>query len=265
MGTQGGIGAAIDPSCYGPARYGLRALVTRPRAEAAALAGALSARGIAALLEPLLDIHFRDSETLPDLTSVQAVLCTSTNGVRAFARLSTERDLPLLAVGEATAARARSEGFSKVHSAGGAVGDLVELVNRCLRPEAGRLLHVAGSLVAGDLSGDLQARGFVVDRAVLYEAQPVAALSDATAGKLAAGIVDFALFFSPRTAAIFARLADQAGIAEATRHVTAISISAAADAALDTLRFRARLVAARPDQPALLAVLDRLIEERRRA
>jgi uroporphyrinogen-III synthase len=134
-----------------------------------------------------------------------------------------------------------------------------------LRPEAGRLLHVAGSVVAGDLCGELRAHGFAVDRAVLYGARPAVALTAATVRALAAGIVDFALFFSPRTAAVFARLAEQADIAEAMRHVTAISISAAADAALDPLRFRARLTAGRPDQPALLAALDRLIEERRRA
>ena len=173
--------------------------------------------------------------------------------------------MPLFAVGEATAARAQAEGFSDVHSAGGAVGDLVALVSECLRPDAGRLLHVAGSLVAGDLSGELRARGFTVDRAVLYEARPVAALSAATVRALAAGLVDFALFFSPRTAAIFARLADQAGLADAMRGITAVSISAAADAALGPLRFRARLIANRPDQPALLAVLDRLVQERRRA
>jgi uroporphyrinogen-III synthase len=260
MGTQSGMGAAIDPS-----RLGMRALVTRPRVEAAELSEALTARGIAALLEPLLDIHYRDLGGPPDLAGVQAVLCTSANGVRAFARLSQERTLPLFAVGEATAARARAEGFCDVHGAGGAVGDLVDLVSTHLRPDAGRMLHVAGSLVAGDLCGDLRARGFWVDRAVLYEARPVSALTAATVRSLSAGLIDFVLFFSPRTAAIFARLADQAGIAEATRHITAISISAAADAALGKLRFRARHIAGRPDQPALLAMLDRLVEERRRA
>jgi len=260
MDTQRGMGAASDPS-----RHGMRALVTRPRAEAASLAEALASRGIAALLEPLLEIIYRDLGHPLDLTRVQALLCTSANGVRAFARLSKERDLPLFAVGEATAARARGEGFSDVHGAGGAVGDLVALVSGRLRPEVGRLLHAAGSLVAGDLTGALRARGFRVDRAVLYEARPVTALSAATVRALAAGIVDFALFFSPRTAAIFARLADQAGLADAMRCITAISISAAADAALDPLRFRARLIAERPDQPALLAVLDRLVQERRRA
>jgi uroporphyrinogen-III synthase len=260
MGSQSGTGATIDPS-----RLGMRALVTRPRTEAAELAQALADRGIAALLEPLLDIRYRDFGDPPDFAGIQAVLCTSANGVRALARLSQERTLPLFAVGEATAARARAEGFCDVHSAGGAVDDLVSLVSTHMRPDAGRLLHVASSLVAGDLCGELRARGFSVDRAVLYEARPVSALTAATVRGLAAGMVDFALFFSPRTAAIFARLADQAGLAAATRHVTAISISAAADAALGKLRFRARHISGRPDQPALLAMLDRLVEERRRA
>src|SRR6476646_3027086 len=94
-----------------PSRLGRRALVTRPRAEAMALAEALAMRGIATVIEPLLDIHYRD-EPAPDLAGVQAVLCTSANGVRAWARLSGERDIALFAVGEATAARARAAGFS---------------------------------------------------------------------------------------------------------------------------------------------------------
>jgi uroporphyrinogen-III synthase len=260
METQSGTGAAADPS-----RPGMRALVTRPREEAALLAEALAARGIAAIIEPLLDIRYCDPGSPPELDGVQAVLCTSANGVRALARLTPERAVPLFAVGDATAARARAEGFADVHSAGGAAGELVELASRYLRPGAGRLLHVAGSTVAGDLAGALRGRGFAVGRLVLYEARPVGALSTATVRALAAGTVDVALFFSPRTAAIFVRLAAQAGIADALRHVAAISISAAADAALDPLRFRERLVAERPDQPALLAALDRFVGERHRA
>ncbi|HVB15404.1 MAG TPA: uroporphyrinogen-III synthase, partial [Stellaceae bacterium] len=97
------------------------------------------------------------------------------------------------------------------------------------------------------------------------EADPIAGLSVATAQGLREGSVDFALFFSPRTAAIFRDLAERAGLADALASVIALSISAAADAALATLGFRERHVAARPDQPSLLAALDRLIAERRRA
>lgn len=251
-------------SSVNPTRHGLRALVTRPREEAAGLAEALAKRGIEALVEPLLDIHYR-SAGAPDLAEAQAVLCTSANGVRALARLCGERAVPLFAVGDATAARARAEGFLQVESAGGDAADLARLVRDRLCPGKGHLLHVAGSDVAGDLAGKLRQAGFAVERAVLYEAQPVAALSAACGRALAAGIVDFALFFSPRTAAIFARLATAAGLVAALRFVTAVSISAAADMALAPLLWRERHIAERPDQASLLAVLDRLIAERRRA
>src|SRR5712692_1972529 len=123
---------------FDPARHGLRALVTRPRAEAQSLAEALAARGIAAIIEPLLEIHYR-SEPAPDLAGIQAILCTSANGVRALARLTDERALPLFAVGEASAARAHDDGFARVESAGGSLADLVRLVRERLRPNEGRL------------------------------------------------------------------------------------------------------------------------------
>ncbi|HEV2334319.1 MAG TPA: uroporphyrinogen-III synthase [Stellaceae bacterium] len=238
--------------------------MTRPRAEAESLAEALAARGIEALIEPVLEIHYR-SEPVPDLAGVQAILCTSANGVRALARVTGERSLPLFTVGEASAARARDEGFARVESAGGSSADLALLARERLRPDAGRLLHVAGSDVAGDLAGALRADGFAVDRAVLYEARPVARLGAASERALGEGNVDFALFFSPRTALIFVGLAERAGVAAAMRVVTAISISAAADAALGALRWRARQIAERPDQPGLLAALDRVLAGRRRA
>src|SRR5205085_9037191 len=131
-------------------RFGLRALVTRPRAEAAGLADALASRGIEAILEPMLDIHYRDGPA-PDLAGIQAILCTSANGVRALARLSSERERPLFAVGESTAGRAQAEGFLRVESASGNVADLARLVRDRLPAEAGRLLPVAGTEAAGDL------------------------------------------------------------------------------------------------------------------
>ena len=263
LGDEGRMGASPGTSAASePARHGLRALVTRPRADAADLAEALARRGIAAVVEPLLDISYR-REPVPDLAGVQAVLCTSTNGVRALARLSPERRLPLLAVGDASAARARAEGVGDVAGAGGNVDDLVRLAAERLRPEGGRLLHVAGSVVAGDLVGALRERGFAVERTVLYEARPAQALSAPTARALAAGTIDFALFFSPRTAAIFGRLVRQEDLAEAMRFLTTVSISAAADAALESLPFRDRHIAERPDQPHLLAALDGLLAHRR--
>jgi uroporphyrinogen-III synthase len=237
------------------------ALVTRPREEAESLAAALAARGVVAVIEPMMEVHYR-ANPAPDLAGVQALLCTSANGARALARIIGERDLPLFAVGDATAARARAEGFTDVASAGGSIADLVRLAVMRLRPQDGRLLHIAGEIVAGDLAGALRARGFTIERSVLYHARPVAALSRSAVHALRSGMIDFALFFSPRTAAIFLRLADSAGVAGSCRTITALSISAAIDDVLSALSWRDRQVAEKPSQPALLDRLDRVLGER---
>ncbi len=231
----------------------LRALVTRPRHEAATLAALLAERGIDTIIEPMIEIVDHDAPLL-DLAGVGAILCTSANGVRALARASAERGVPLFAVGDATARAARSAGFDAVESAGGDVEDLALLVAARLRPAEGRLLHVAGSEIAGDLAGRLRTAGFLVDRAVLYEVRAATALSPDTTDLIDRGAIDLALFFSPRSATTFARLA--APVAAGLGKATAISISRAADAALDGLPFRERLIAAAPTQAALLARLD---------
>jgi uroporphyrinogen-III synthase len=225
------------------------------------LAAALAGRGVDAVIEPMMEVHFRAS-VVPDLAEVQAILCTSANGVRALARVTGERDRLLLAVGDATASRARVEGFTNVASAGGDIADLVRLAVTHLRPQGGRLLHVAGEVVAGDLAGALRAQGFSTERIVLYDARPVAALSKSTIRALCSGKIDFAVFFSPRTAAIFVKLANGAGLAACCRTITAVSISAAADAALATLSWRDRHVAAKPSQAAVLDQLDRVLGAR---
>jgi uroporphyrinogen-III synthase len=241
----------------------MRALVTRPDDAAQSLAAALARRGIGAIIAPVVEIHYRDMVTL-DLADVQGVLCTSANGVGALARISRERRLPLFAVGEATAARARAEGFSAVAPADGNVDGLARLAAARLRPQDGRLVHAAGSEVAGDLAAALRRQGFDIVREILYEARPVAALDPAAVRALRGGRVDFALFFSPRTGAIFARLATAAAVAECCRSIAALSISTAADAELACLPWRERRVAGRPTEAAMLDALDQGLADRRR-
>src|SRR5262249_19755175 len=133
-----------------------------------------------------------------------------------------------------------------------------------LRPQNGGLLHVAGDVVTGDLVGALRAHGFVIERSVLYEARPIGSLSASTACALRSETIDLALFFSPRTAAIFVRLANIASVMPYCRTIIALAISADVDAVLAGLPWRNRLVSEKPNQPALLDVLDSVLADRRR-
>ncbi|MEI6557894.1 MAG: uroporphyrinogen-III synthase [Rhodospirillaceae bacterium] len=233
-----------------------RVLITRPLEDAGALALAVGGRGHEVLIEPLLEIALLD-QPLPDLKEIQAILFTSANGVRAFAPRCSGRELPVYAVGRATAAAAIDHGFWNVSSADGDVAALARLVIGQCRPEVGAMLQIAATERAGDLGGLLTAAGFVVRRAVLYQARPAAALSAATVAALSAGAVDAVLLFSPRTARALAALLSAAGLATAAAGLTLVCLSGAvAGAASESgLSWRAVRVAARPDQDALLAAL----------
>lgn len=237
----------------------MRVLVTRPREDAAGLAAALAACGHEAVLEPLLTIVPRARvDWPPGHERAQALLVTSANGVRAFARLDRRRDLPAYVVGEAGAAAARDLGFAAVVSAGGDVEDLAALVRQRLDPAAGPLLHPAAATLAGDLQGVLTAAGFQVLRAVLYEARPAGALSPEGTRAINEGTIDAVTLFSPRTAAGFASLLAAAGLQPACKAMAALCLSDAVAAAVAGLPWRQVVVAARPDQAALLAALDQL-------
>jgi uroporphyrinogen-III synthase len=232
----------------------MRVLITRPLEDAEPLAELLLARGIEAAIEPLMSIEPVDVD-LPPLDPVRALLMTSANGVRAFAARSERRDLALFAVGPATAKAARDAGFSTVETADGDVIALADLVERRIKPEEGRLLHIAGTTVAGDLAGRLGETGYSVERLALYNSAAARELSAETVRGLSAGAISHVLLFSPRTAGIFARLARQAGLEPALSQVTALCLSAAVAAQAD-LDFAAIRIAPRPDQEALLSLLD---------
>jgi len=231
----------------------MRILVTRPQEDGEETAARLAARGHQALLAPLLLTHFLDRPA-PDLAGVQALLATSANGVRAFVRLSPRRDLPLFAVGPQTEQVARSSGFGHVENADGAAEDLVALAAELAAPEKGALLHLRGEPGRQTLSEQLTRRGFAVRSETLYEMRAADRLPQAAAAALGRGELDGVLFYSPRSAEIFRDCLAMAGLSGG--RLTAFCISKAAARALSTLSFRDVRVAARPNQEALLTLLD---------
>jgi uroporphyrinogen-III synthase len=238
----------------------MRVLITRPEREAAALAAALSERGHKPVIAPLfrLEILHPPPGFAAALAACQAVLLTSANGARALAEASDQRGRPILAVGDTTATTAEGLGFSAVTSASGDGEALVDLVRRRLDAKAGPLLHVSGVDVSFDLGEALGRDGFEVQRFALYDAREAAALPDSARAALQARALDVATFFSPRAAALFARLLGEAGLAESVRGVTALAISPAALEPLADLPFTAAVAAARPTRQAVLDEIDRL-------
>jgi uroporphyrinogen-III synthase len=233
----------------------MRALITRPAEDAKSLQAELRRRGIAVVHEPMLSIE-RMTDVSIDTAGVQGLLFTSSNGVRAFARLSDQRELPAFAVGDATARACRDAGFSNVHSASGDVDALANYVIHHCQPLDGRLVQIAGTITAGDLAGALRAAGFVIERIPIYEATTAKAFSPGTQTALKSGRIDAVLFFSPRTASTFVSLAQSVGLENACRNINAYCLSPAVAKRAAALPWKRVTIAAETNQAALIESLD---------
>jgi uroporphyrinogen-III synthase len=218
----------------------LRVAVTRALPEAEATASRLREIGAEAVLAPLLSIEPRAFDATLD--GVQALLFTSTNGVRAFCAATSARDVRVLTVGDATAAAARQAGFADVRSADGDVAALAALAMNSLAPASGNLLHISGAHAAGDLIGALASAGFNAERRVAYEARAAPVLPEAFSGPL-----DVVLFHSPRAAETFVRLG-----APGAERLTAVCISPAAARAAAGAAWKRVIVSQAPREDALL-------------
>jgi uroporphyrinogen-III synthase len=236
----------------------MRLLVTRPEPDALRLRAILEEAGHEAAVEPLLRLSLEGADPI-DLDGAQALIATSRNALRALRTspaLAEARQLPLFAVGKATAADARALGFETVVTGAGTAAELVAHIVSVLDPAAGVLVHLAGDTLAHDLAGELEALGFRVRQPVVYRMLPATAFAESTREELADGGIDGVLLMSPRTAAIYAGLVAKYGLTAAVRRLPHFCLSPAVARRLQPLGPVPTLVAEAPRLEELLALID---------
>ena len=228
-------------------------LVTRPHEQAAATAQALEALGHRVLIDPILTIRPLPRPALPSERPA-AVAITSANAAPALAWIDST--VPVFAVGAATAAAAHAAGRVAVHVASGDGQALAALITARLGPDTGVILHLSGADVREGLEAGLVAAGYRYRRAAVYEAVPADRLAPATAAAIADRQLGAALFYSPRSAAIWAQLITRLGLADRLAATLAVCLSEAVAVPLARLAFQQIRVADARDQNGLLRCLD---------
>ena len=232
-----------------PPRDGV--LITRPEDGAAETARRVTALGLRPVLAPSLRIVALAAR-LGRPADVGAVLVTSGHALPALG--AQWHGVTLLAVGDATADRARAAGFARVESAGRDAAALARLAAaRC--PAGARLLLPTARGEGLALARTLREGGFVVRRRAVYAALPHAGLPAAAAEALADGTLRAALFFSAASARGFLRMLRGKMPCAAIAGIEALALSPAVAAPLAALPWRRLRVADRPSQDALLTLL----------
>ena len=233
----------------------MRLLITRPEPDATRTAEALRARGHEVLVAPLLSTQTVDAKFAG---RYGAVLMTSANAARAIAahgRAGELRALPAYVIGSRTAKAAREAGFAEVESADGALADLVRLVATRFADSRMPLLYLAAEDRAGDLAGDLSARGIAVETAVVYRAIAVERLPPELVQALSNAQLDGALHYSRRSVATLIELSRPAGVLSAVLDLAHYCVSEEVAAPLREAGAKRISVAQRPFEAALIGLL----------
>jgi len=226
-------------------------LVTRPEPGLSETLAQLTVRGWHGLAAPAIRVRRAgQAQTVPHH---QALVLTSGQAL-VFLPAAIDRATPVLAVGDATARRAREAGFSIVNSAGGDSRDLETLVSRSCDPNGLPLLFLTGVGLGLDVAVRLRALGYAVNRRVVYCVEPQRRMATSVAHALSSDRVAAVLFFSANTARAFlSALSDQHR--NALRHVRAICISAQTAAVLAPGEWQQITIAPRPDADGMLDAL----------
>ncbi len=223
--------------------------ITRAEPGARATAARVAEIGFEPIVAPLLT--FQPMATSLVLKPGEALAFTSINGVLRAAALTPERDIPVFAVGDTTAAAARAAGFSDVVSASGDVEALAALIVET-RPTGG-VLHPAARETAGDLVGQLNAAGVAARKVAVYATTAVMDLPSTVDEVLQSGGLAAVLLHSPKAAKAAATVL--ARRADALNTTLAVGLSPACLDPLQAAGFKGLLAAEHPTEDALLEAL----------
>jgi uroporphyrinogen-III synthase len=240
-------------------------LVTRPQPDDEATAAALRARDFEVLKAPMLrfePVAFQDDTD----AAYGAVIVTSANALRGIEpHLENSRllALPLFAVGERTADAARDAGFERVISADGDAAGLRDCVLASVKTKelkkASPLLYLAGADLARDLAGELGERGFTVVTHTTYRMAAVSSLPREICDAFAAHRIEAVLHYSRRSARAFLQAARAGGVEISALAIPQCCISAQVATVVRDAGATQVVVAATPDENALLEALDRAL------
>ena len=181
-------------------------LVTRPRHLAVVTAHVLKALGYKTLILPMLHLSYMYKEISDDDYSF--IIITSQNAIHAIKNLEWIKTKKVYVVGSKMASLLNKIGYrnilvceeSKQSSEG--ILDLIEsnesITEKCL--------YISGADVAGNLEVQLRGLGYNINREIVYKSISTEYLSGSAIDSINS-LVKVVLFYSPRTAIAFSRLA----------------------------------------------------------
>jgi uroporphyrinogen-III synthase len=242
------------------------AFLLRPPEETAETAAFLERKGWRCTSESALDIReVKAARAVLDeavAAKPRAMAVTSRHALPPLARLAETREIPLYAVGAATARAARKLGFSRVEEGGGTARALTDLLCALPMRRDEFLLYARGRDIAMDMADCIAQTGRGMREVVVYAAHARPALSGETREALRSEEVLVAAVYSRRgLAALETWLRKESLGAHTARATMLLCFSASIARAAQPDLWRRVLAASTPTESAMREAFQRLYAE----
>ena len=142
-------------------------VITRPKEDSLYLIENLIKLGHEVSHLPVIKIEKLETKKI-DLFNYQAVIFTSSNGIRFMDIEKFNSKIKCFCVGRATELTAKQVGFVNTYTSEGTVDSLIELIIRTLNNKSEKLLYLSSEFISKDLDKDLISAGYSVDRISNY-------------------------------------------------------------------------------------------------
>lgn len=196
-------------------------LVTRPILDSQQLAPQIEAMGADVLISPVIDIKECDFEC-PSFDGYDAICVTSANALRILAKKTPLRNVKIYCVGKNTAHEAQKMGFKEVLSANNSAESLFNLIQE---GNLRKLLYFSAKEPSFPLQECLQDADIVCDVITAYESQAVHALTEEAIDALRSDNIDFALFYSRKSAENFMTIIKREELYDSLKSIKALCLS----------------------------------------
>lgn len=228
-------------------------LITRPTPAGEKLGKLLQQLGFNVLLSPMMTIASCEAPR-PAIDGISAVMFTSKNAVAAIygkqGEIAPLISLPCFCVGCQTSEAANKAGFNNIITGNGDGLDLASAVQEKM-PSGSSLLHIRGKNIKSASEEALTPIKYRIVQWQVYKAEAATEIRPEIITAMRQKGVDIALFFSPRTAEIFASLVNAAGLADCCSSISAIAISRRVADALEALSWEQISIAKEPSEKAM--------------
>jgi uroporphyrinogen-III synthase len=234
-------------------------LITRPKEDAEILSHQLNEFNIPHMIASMMEVK-QEALTAPvraalKQSPLQGIILTSRHAAVCLASIDISKELPVYAVGDATAKSAQDAGFTNISTTGNTAESLYEYISTHNTANAGSLFYPHGYDLAFDMEGELIAKGFSVIGAQAYNAEKIETLSSHFIHSLTSGEISHVTFFSKRTAQSYQDRMLKFGLEEPHRNMTALCIRDTLVSAISGLTWRDIKSATAPSYESMLELI----------